>query len=387
MSSNNKFSDVIKALFSFSKSERRGILYLLPLLMVVSLMVVLINRSEGDNDLIYNMDDADSVPRAKAVADFTAQEDSVRYQLFEFDPNNVTYRELLRLGMSKRAAAGFIKYRTAGKVFGVKEEFAACYGVSEQMYDRLEPYIIIGEKYLTQPRGNGAQGVAPQQLSQNSGHDSLFEFDPNILDANGYSALGFSVRQAQALIKYREMIGGFRSEQEFEKCYMVSPERMSQLRPYMKFAEHERDVPEPSAVELNAADSATLRSVRGIGEVTVRAIMEYRARLGGFVSINQLSDINSVTERNFELIAKQIWVDSCIIQKIDINFASPKQLNERLANHPYCGSVALRKLLKQRQLKGGWSSIGDMIEQKIVTPRQAEKLAPYLLFNAEQHQD
>lgn len=387
MSSNNKFSDGIKALFNFSKSERRGILYLLPLLIVVSLMVVFINRPKGDNDLIYNLKDADSMPRAKAVAYFTPQEDSEHYELFRFDPNTVTYRQLLRLGMSKRAAAGFIKYRTAGKVFGVKEEFAACYGVSEQMYDRLEPYIIIGELHRTRPKRDGVQSDSPQQLSQDSGRDSLFEFDPNLLDADGYRALGFSLRQAQALIKYREMIGGFRGEQEFEKCYMVSPERMSQLRTYMKFTEHKSDIQKPSAVELNAADSATLRSVRGIGAVTVGAIMEYRTRLGGFVSINQLSDINSVTERNFELIAKQIWVDSCIIQKIDVNFASPKQLNDRLANHPYCGSVALRKLLKQRQLKGGWSSIRDMIEQKIVTPRQAEKLAPYLLFNAEQHKN
>jgi DNA uptake protein ComE-like DNA-binding protein len=104
--------------------------------------------------------------------------------------------------------------------------------------------------------------------------------------------------------------------------------------------------------------------------------MEHRARLGGFVRAEQLAEVRGVTEQNYELILPQIFVDTLAIQKIDINFA-PARI---LAVHPYIGAEALRKLLKQRQLKGGWRNTGELVEDKIFTPADAEKLHPYLLF-------
>ncbi len=55
-------------------------------------------------------------------------------------------------------------------------------------------------------------------------------------------------------------------------------------------------------------------------------------------------------------------VDSCVIQKIDINFADHKTLLARLGNHPYISDKALRKLLKERQLKGGWSNLTELVK-------------------------
>ena len=62
-----------------------------------------------------------------------------RDTLFTFDPNTVTYDELLLLGFDKRTAVGIIKYRTAGKVFGIVEELALCYGVTDSMFARVRP--------------------------------------------------------------------------------------------------------------------------------------------------------------------------------------------------------------------------------------------------------
>ena len=130
-------------------------------------------------------------------------------------------------------------------------------------------------------------------------------------------------------------------------------------------------------VELNSADSATLVSLRGIGARTANDIIAYRERLGGFARVEQLADLAVMTERNYEQIITQIFVDSCKISKIDINFARP----ESLENHPYMTPRRLRKILKNRQLKGGWSTIEDMILDNTLTAEEAEKLSPYLHFN------
>lgn len=191
--------------------------------------------------------------------------------------------------------------------------------------------------------------------------------------------LGFTERQWSVFNNYRSTIGRIDNIEAFGKCYAVSDKMLEKLHPYIVI----KPLAKPQLVELNKADSATLRSVQGIGEVTVRRIIEYRERLGGYHSVGQLCEIEGVSERNFEKISKQIWVDSCEIRKIDINFAPAKHLVEALSRHPYAGNVVARKLLKYRQLKGGWRTIGDIKKDDILSDRQAEILAPYLLFRTQ----
>jgi competence ComEA-like helix-hairpin-helix protein len=134
---------------------------------------------------------------------------------------------------------------------------------------------------------------------------------------------------------------------------------------------------EPALIDINSVDSATLVTVRGIGARTASDIIAYRERLGGFANVEQLADLAVMTERNYEQIITQIFVDSCKISKIDINFARP----ESLESHPYMTPKRLRKILKNRQLKGGWSTIEDMILDNTLTVEEAERLSPYLHFS------
>ena len=150
------------------------------------------------------------------------------------------------------------------------------------------------------------------------------------------------------------------------------------MEPYVLFPKRQAH-PFDEPVELNTADSATLRSVVGIGEKTVGNILNYRERLGGFVRVEQLAEVPGVTESNYEKILKQIYCDSCKIRKIDINFADPKTMGR----HPYIPPLMLRKILKARQLKGGWSTAEELIEEKIMTREEAARLAPYLQFGSE----
>ncbi len=105
--------------------------------------------------------------------------------------------------------------------------------------------------------------------------------------------------------------------------------------------------------------------------------MEYRARLGGFAAVEQLAEVRGITEQNYLRIVEQIYVDPKDIRKIDINFAPAKVL----AEHPYLRAQTLRKLLKERQLKGGWRSITELETDHIFNEEELVRLGPYLVFN------
>ena len=309
---------------------------------------------------------ADPAAAIRAEAEMEERADSA--DLRPFDPNTVDYDGLRGLGLSKHEAVGLLKYRAAGKIFRIPEDLTLCYGISDSLYRRLAPYIRIGRKYAIAPQEYRTGRVVTEPMAP-----SQFRIDT--VGVRYLRAIGaLSKRQAEAFVRWRDLSGIYDME-ELRACYVVGDSVAAALEPYIIFPERQA-APVDEPVEINTADSATLRSVVGIGARTVVSIMNYRDRLGGFVCAEQLAEVPGVTERNYEKILKQICCDSCEIRKIDINFASPKVLRR----HPYIPPQKLRKLLKNRQLKGGWSTAEELIEDDILTREEAARLAPYLRF-------
>lgn len=339
----------------FSEREIRAVAIFVPLALLLVLGVVLV-RPKAD-------------PEAALLVEQRMEQRADSVVMRPFDPNTVDYDALRALGLTEREAVGLLKFRASGKVFRIAEDVVLCYEIDDSLFRRLRPYIRIGRKYAIAPQQYRTGRVVPVP-------EEPVPFRIDTVTARYLRAIGaLSKRQAEAFIRWRDQ-SGFRDMEEVRACYVVSDSVATALEPYIIFAEPagaDADLP----IELNTADSATLRRVVGIGERTVVSIMRYRERLGGFVRAEQLAEVPGVMERNYERILKQIRVDSCKIQKIDINFASP----ESMKGHPYLPRAVLNKILKHRQLKGGWSTIREMVEQDILTEDQAARLEPYLYFS------
>lgn len=217
-----------------------------------------------------------------------------------------------------------------------------------------------------------------------------FLFDPNTVDRDGLLRLGFSPKQADGIVHYRQARSCFPYGRRLRalpygvgrplpKTGTLYPDRFGCRAPRRTSGEA-RCVGfgfRPGRVERSRFG----RVSRGEGDrpLTAGRIVRYRERLGGFARIGQLREIEGMTDENYRRILQQIWVDSSKIQKIDINFALPLQLRD----HPYLPERVLNRLLKYRQLKGGWRSIRDLTEQHIISEQQAEKLSPYLCFRVQ----
>ncbi len=298
-------------------------------------------------------------------------------RLRPFDPNTASYEELLALGMSRQEAVSLVKFRAAGKRFRIREDVALCYGISDSAYQVLKPYINIGEEFRLKPNTYTERSYTHNQ------RDSIKRLTPtpfriDTVTVSYLRAIGaFTKRQAEAFIRWRDR-SGFRDMEEVRACYVVDDSVATALEPYILFPESDLS-PYEAPVDINTADTARLLEVVGIGEKTARAIVEYRERLGGFLRVEQLAEVRGVTERNYEKILQQICCKSDEIRKIDINFATPSELD-----HPYIGPRLVRKIVKQRQLKGGWTCTQELIEQHILTEEEAARLDPYLVFGVQE---
>lgn len=65
---------------------------------------------------------------------------------------------------------------------------------------------------------------------------------------------------------------------------------------------------ETSKVNINTADVAGLRKVKGIGKVRAQAIIDYREKNGKFKSIEDLTNVKGIGKKMFAKIADKLTV-------------------------------------------------------------------------------
>ena len=400
----------------FSHTERKGLVVLAPLLAVVILLVAVYEMYDGR--LLYD----DEV--------LQVVESSAEVELKPFNPNTDSYEQLRQAGVPTEVAVGIVRWREYGKVYRMVEDLALVSGVTDSIYAAMKSFVVIDEQFsIAGNAANRAGQRAGQRLYSNPDENNLSKYEskpkqareseprtkyepkfmakaePFAIDtasAEYLSGWGLSIKQADVLVKYRDASGGIFSEEHLRRCYVIDDEVADSLAKYIIYSTRK-----PSAgdgpkngpkngqndgqnqggirsdkeynhtpLEINSADSAALVAIDGIGPRSASEIIKYRKLLGGYYSVEQIRELKCIVEENFLKFLPKISCDSCKISKIDINFATPKELER----HPYISAQALRRIIKQRQLKGGWTGIEEMTEQKILTEEQAKRLAPYLRF-------
>lgn len=129
---------------------------------------------------------------------------------------------------------------------------------------------------------------------------------------------------------------------------------------------------ETEHVVLNMADTATLMTVPGIGPYYARQIIRYGERLGGYVSVDQLDEIE-----DFPLESKKYFViTEANPRKLNINQLS---LNE-LKRHPYINFYRAKAITDYRRLHGPIQSLQDLRLQKDFPQEVIARLEPYVIY-------
>jgi DNA uptake protein ComE-like DNA-binding protein len=64
-------------------------------------------------------------------------------KLHNFDPNTISYKEAVQLGFPKKVAHTLINYRNKGARFYNAEGLKKVYGMTDELYKKLAPYVSI----------------------------------------------------------------------------------------------------------------------------------------------------------------------------------------------------------------------------------------------------
>lgn len=229
-----------------------------------------------------------------------------------------------------------------------------------------------------------------------TGRVELFFFDPNTASAQELLMLGLKPWQARNLIKYRIHGGEFRKPEDLGKINGISAKLYKRLMPYIRIDQElfmpaakiaEKDPYEPvytskdtfprqrkigigETIDISTADTSSLKTVPGIGSYFARKIVYYRNELGGYVSVNQLDEINDFPKDSKKFLA----VKTIAVKKININKATLVQMKR----HPYMGFFRAKIIMDYRREHGMIRNIEDLADNKHFTHEAIGRLAPYV---------
>lgn len=306
----------LRELVYLNKSDRQVLLTLLSLAVIV-LCAICFAGNRDEEELRNDVSEQRVAEDGHAAPDTIHKSQKSYYshatrkaERFLFDPNTADSTALLRLGLRPWQVRNIYRYRDAGGVYRSKEDFAQLYGLTVKDYRELEPYIRISPDYLPA--------------------STLFEKRAAVAAAHAPADSAGSPRRFPVKIR------------------------------------------EGETVDLNIADTAMLQTIPGIGSYYARRIAGYGHRLGGYVSVSQLDEIDDLpAEVKTYFVVSQPHPRKMAVNRLTLN---------ELKRHPYINYYQARAIADYRRLHGPIASLSDLRLLPEFPPEAIERLEPYVSY-------
>ena len=196
--------------------------------------------------------------------------------LFNFNPNSVSEYELESLGLSSGQAKTLINFKQKGGKFYKKEDLKKIYSISDELYNKLEPYISIerDENEISIIELNSA---TKEQLKK---------------------IRGIGEKTAERLIVYRTQLGGYSNLNQLDDVYGLDSTIKNNKTTYFII-----NTEVLSKIRINNITFKELLYHPYCDYNTTKKIINYREMHGDFISIEQILENNLIKAKQYRKIA------------------------------------------------------------------------------------
>ncbi|KPK86324.1 MAG: hypothetical protein AMS27_05335 [Bacteroides sp. SM23_62_1] len=295
------FRKFFKDYFSFTKSEKNGILILLALIILVIILRVAIPhfRKNRIQDFSEFQEEINEFEKSLADSHPVLSEKHLQgsgSRLFFFDPNTVSEADLEKLGLNPFVIQNILKYREHGGKFKNKTDLMKIYGLDTAVFKRIESYIQIVESEEMIMK----EESPPEKESAESSPIPL-----NLSDsADLVKIKGLGPVLSGRIVKYRNLLGGYVRKEQLLEVYGLTAQRFNEIKEAVYI-----DTVNIIPIFLNKIDAQSLAGHPYLNTYQLRALIRYREMNGKFERIDEITENQLLPGETFEKIKPYLKIE------------------------------------------------------------------------------
>lgn len=229
-----------KEYFVFTKRDRRAAFILLSLIMLLIILPYFLPAKKLEihvdtqlqkelDSLKENGQPSNTNYYSNTSFSDTTVHDTVKKELFYFDPNTLSEDGFTKLGLSQKVVHTLINYRSKGGYFKTPEDLRKIYGLSKIDADRFIPYVRIASS-----KTNAAKEFNYEKPVEKTATHQYKKININTATAEDWKAFpGIGDAISNRIIKFRSSIGGFKTIDQVGKTYGLNDSVFQQIKPYL----------------------------------------------------------------------------------------------------------------------------------------------------------
>jgi len=319
-----KWGEFIKDYLTFSRKERIGILTVVGVILFTLFLPDILSKSARNGPIKIDTAWMEAVKRSEIkVQDSSSDDyqkkdnenayayqydkrkssynenDIIKGEFFYFDPNTITVSEWKRLGLKDKTIKTIENYRRKGGHFYKPEDLQRIYGLHDDEYERLKPFIKI-ESNPSETNDDFVSPKSKDEMPPSKNYTARYSIiDVNIADTSAFISLpGIGSKLAARIITFREKLGGFYSVEQIGETYGLPDSTFQNIKQWLKL-----DNASVKKININTATVDELKVHPYIKFSIANPIVAYRKEHGLFSNVEDIKKVMAVTDEIYKKIA------------------------------------------------------------------------------------
>lgn len=295
--------------FGFSKTEANGFIILSIILIAVTFLPWIVKNT------IYRREVSDTHVLDSLVAlidkrlhyeDLEEPDEPIVPHLFSFDPNTVTLADLKKLGLGDEISNRIIKYRDKGGVFYEANDMKKIYGLSNEKFENIKPFITLPGKAGSIETNHVEQVVSAVKSGRIPAEpNGVLHFDINKTDSLTLMQVqGIGPVLSGRIVRFRNYLGGFVHIEQLNEVYGIEDYALANLGN----AAFINDDFKPVTININHVLFEELATHPYVSFNLARVIIAYREQHGHFENIRDLLKIQIVEKQWLDRMAPYLEI-------------------------------------------------------------------------------
>ncbi|WP_163400709.1 ComEA family DNA-binding protein [Flavobacterium fluviatile] len=288
------FKDVLRVL-KYTSQQRKGIFYLLILIIVLQLFYFYSDFSQSDK---VNPEEQNWLALQSEIDSLKTLKKGYKLKIYPFNPNFISDYKGYKLGMSIKEIDRFLAFRKENKYVRSAEEFQKVTKVSDSLLDVISPYFKFPDWIRDKKTFNNySKEYATKSFSKK---EKMVVLDINQASQEDLMKIkGIGEALSLRILKQKENMKAFVSMEQLKDVWGLSPEVINELQKYFRVS----SFPVIKKIPVNDASLKELSQFPYFRYALAKQIVTYRSMNGNIKNIEDLINIKGFPVEKANIIS------------------------------------------------------------------------------------